>query len=228
VRRLYRLAAPAIAFVLIGSLLLLLAPSSAFELYGGLTTSALYALAIQITLSLFLFTAVDDLEDPRLITPRRDVGREVNARDSAANAFAIKHALMSFYLWRPLPAFLLALGGSMSIGALAIGLFDRPFGIHSVHRGVGVRNSEIALVAVLAVTALPQLLAGRRGFFGWTIGFSAGAAIAQITLSINVDAHYTALVWSSLAIGLCAARIISLGIATLLRRRKSHDAVINK
>lgn len=221
-RRLYRLAAPAIAFALIGSLLLLLAPSPAFELHGGLATSAAYALALQITLSLFVFIAVDDLEDPRLITPRHDVGRVVNARGSAANAFAMKHALVSFYLWRPLPAFLLALGGSMSIAALAIGLLDRPFGVHSVHQSVGVRNSDIALAAVLAATTLPQLPAGGRGFFGWTIGFSAGTSITQVALSFNVDVYKTALFWAGVAAGLCAVGIVRLGITAFLRRRKSR------
>lgn len=222
-RRFYRLAAPAYAFAAIGSLLLLLAPS--FEFHGGLVTSAVYALAIQITLSLFLFMAVDDLQEPRMITRRRNVGQVVTARRSATNAFHIRHPLVSFYLWHPLPSFLLALGGSMSIAALAIGLLDRPFDIHGTHTLFGgsrlsVRVLNSTLAAVLAVTALPQLRSRGPGFFGWIIGFSAGTAIAQIALDPYADTYLTLVVWSAVAAGLCTVGIIRFGIAVFLRRRK--------
>jgi hypothetical protein len=224
VNRFYRLAAPAFAFATIGSLLLL-ARSTSFEFHGGLVTSSVYALAVQITLSLFLFTVVDDLQEPRIITPMRDVGRAASARGSTINAFHIRRSLVSFYLWYPLPAFLLAFGGSISIAALAIGLLDQLIddtqALFSVSRlQIHARNSELGLAAVLAATVLPQLRSGGPGFFGWTIGFSAGTAIAQFVLEPDVDAYETVVVWSAVAAGICAVGIVRFGIAAFLRRRK--------
>lgn len=212
-RRYYRLAAPGAAFAAIGGLLLLLAPLPAFRLVGGYATSGGYALALQVVLTLFLLTAVDDLQQPLPVDALARGDRAVAGRSTMTTS-DIRHALLPFYLRRPLAALFLAFGVATSLAALLIGWVDPN------------RSSEVTLAAVLVVTALVQLPALAWGLPGWCAGFAAGSALALVRFG-GEDFEARARVWLPLVVGLWGLWGLVYGVKSLTRlgmtRRKGRD-----
>jgi hypothetical protein len=165
VRRSEHLAAPAAAFAVVGLALLVLGDSREFQLIGGLTTSGSYALALQVVLALFLLGGVDDLHQPLIVGSSVRNGRR-RGPDTDRPLFDMRHALARYYLTRPLPAFFLALGFSVSLTTVFIGLLDGTD--HKIWLGSfeWVRWSEVAAAAILAVATLVQIRRPGLGFLG--------------------------------------------------------------
>ncbi|OLF15044.1 hypothetical protein [Actinophytocola xanthii] len=213
--RLYRLSSPAIAFTVIGALLLLLAPVAQPTVRGGLPTLAGYALALQVVLTLFLLAAIDDLQDPKMLAAGR--------AQAAENSFDIRRAVLTFYVGKGLPAASLGFGVAASMTALAIGVLDRDLA-DLYHYGmlVGIRPSEIAMSALLLVTAVAQLRRLGNGFFGWCGGFALGSVLAQVRLDATVAVDITVLGWTVLTVALWVLG----GLAGMVgsRRRRSRGA----
>jgi hypothetical protein len=213
VRRYYRLAAPGAAFAAIGGLLLLLAPLPEFRLVGGYVTSGGYALALQVVLTLFLLTAIDDFQQPLPVDAPARGDRAVAVRSTMSTSDT-RHALLHLYRRRPLAALFLAFGVATSLAALLIGWLDPN------------RSSEVALAAVLVVTALVQLPAPAWGLPGWCAGFATGSVLALAGFG-DEDLEARVLGWLPLVVGLWALWGLVYGVTSLTRsrmaRHKGHD-----
>lgn len=214
----YRLSAPAAAFALIGTMLLL-TPDMGFQLRGGLATSGSYALALQVVLALLLLAVIDDLHDPQPPT----TGYGGHSASPPDPAFDIRQALMHFYAWKPVPMSFAAFGLATSLTAIAIGLFDRP-GVFrfAEYPGMALRHSEIVMGTVIVAMALLQLRKARWGYFGWCVGTAVGTAAAEIQMDPEAQLSPTVIGWSAFAAALSLVGLVaSAGIAQWRRRRVS-------
>lgn len=200
--RTVRLAAPAVAFVIVGFLLLVLAPDLEARVRGGLPTLAGYALAIQVVLGLLLLVVIDDMRDMAM-SRATDAGLD------------LRRAVARFYRRHPLAALFLAAGLALSLSVMGIGLFDRQWNNFTLGT-LFVRPSEVALAVVLLVTALVQLRRADNGFFGWCVGFALGAAVAQLELNAG-DVFPTLSTWGGYAAGLC---VLGMLVRLIMHQRR--------
>jgi hypothetical protein len=198
--RFYRLMSPAVAFSVVGSLLIVFAPGPGFRLYGGLVTAGVYSLLVQSVLTALLLVGIDDLHGPRRVWG----GALLRAADPA---YGLNRALAHFYSWRFTPAFLLALGLAESVTTSAIGLLDRPGAPVAQFEllGVGIQRSELLVSALLAAITVFTFRRGVLACLGWCLGFAAGAALTQIAIFPQLRLSALVIVW--LAIVLCAVRL---------------------
>ncbi len=204
--RFYRLLAPAATFASVGTLILFLAPQPGFRLYGGLATAGLYALLVQLVLTLLLLVGIDDLRGGR----RMWSGALLEAADPV---YGLRRALTHFYLRRFTPAFLLAFGLAESTTTLAIGLLDRPGAPAGNFELVGVEVQRSALLVSFLLLAIAVLLFrwSVLACYGWYIGFAGGAALTEVVLASQGQTSTTLILW--LAALLCVVR----SVAPLLR-----------
>src|SRR3954470_16455807 len=128
-QRVGRLWSPAFAFSVIGLAGVVTAPLPGFQLRGGIRTSGLYVLALQLVVSALAVSVINDIWDPRLteLRPERPWQAKGRIRDEGPVRF--RRALWHFYLWHPLPAALLACGLSISLSLVAIGSLDHNIGV---------------------------------------------------------------------------------------------------
>lgn len=216
--RLYRLSAPAAAFALLGLLLLLLGPLPYFMLRGGLASIGGYTIALQIVLSLFLISFIDDFQDQE---SRR--GRSVATLDPVDTAFDFRRALLHFYLRKPFASLFLAFGIAVSLTTVAIGVLDYPLGPWRIPTAE-VYPSELTLGVITLLTTFVQLRTGGYGFFGWCLGLAAGCAFGQTELAPTVDVRPTLILWSGFGLGVgVAGLLIRFTVQFLRRRRERYD-----
>ncbi len=225
-QRRHRLWAPAVAFCVLGLTLLVWTTRGDLDLHGGPVTGGLYTLALQIVLSAFLLSAIDDFRDPGLAErrPRRRWYR----LETAANAgpLRIRQALWRFYFWRPVPAFVLALGLGIPLAVVAIGALD---GLSDTGLAGGVYvpalegqayGSEVAMGLVLAAVALPLAWRRATGVIGWVTGFSTGVLLAQLAHQPGTDLTATVQGYTAFGALLCGIWVARLGVDRIVRRRR--------
>jgi hypothetical protein len=219
-RRSGYLAAPAAAFAVVGLALLAVGTTREFKLVGGLVTSGMYALGLQVVLALFLLGGVDDLHQPLIVAASAGNGGR-RTPDRGRPLFDMRRALARYYLTRPLPAFLLAAGFSMSLTTMLIGLLDAPDRQITLGSLMWIRGSDVASASILALATLVQIRRPRPGFLGWCPGFAAGCAGTQLVFDPQADPTYTWLTY------LCLAFLLSvlwaLALAAVVLRRRVHD-----
>jgi hypothetical protein len=218
VRRSEHLAAPAAGFAAVGLALLVLGDIREFQLIGGLTTSGAYALALQVVLALLLLGSVDDMHQPLTVdTSVRNSRRR--GPDTDRPLFDMRRALARYYLTRPLPAFLLAAGFSVSLVTALIGLLDGPGYPVTLGSFAWLPWSEVAAAAILSVATLMQMRRPRPGFLGWCLGFAVGTALTQLVFDPGADQTTTWLTWLGLALLLSVLWALALAAVALRRRR---------
>lgn len=215
-RRSERLSAPAASFAVVGMALLIFGAAPAFQMRGGLTTSGGYALALQIVLALVLLGGVDELSRPLIVTSTRN-GRRTP--DPGRPLFDMRRALARHYLSRPVPAFFLALGFSVSLATVLIGLLDHPDRRVTFGSVLWMPWSELASASILVVATLVQIRRPRPGFLGWCPGFAVGSALTQVWFDADAEAGLTSLTWLGLALLLSVLWVLA-GAAMALRHRR--------
>jgi FtsH-binding integral membrane protein len=225
-RRTYRLLAPGVVFTAIGVLVLWLAPSSTFQLRGGLTMAGVFALVLQVVGSLFVITSIDDLGEHR-----RDNGRRSRAltgqRDASLQRVAFPQAVAQFYLQSAVAMTLLSFGLAVSLTAIVDGTLTNQDFTDS-----GSHPSEVVLAVLLVAGAVFLAVAGTRagylgGYFGWCIGFALGAGIAESRF-LESDDGSTVSTLTALAVLLSAARLVLWAIVKGIGwwRARSRPALV--
>jgi hypothetical protein len=224
VRRSAHLAYPAASFATVGVVLLIFGNLPGLRLVGGLTTSGTYALALQVVLALFLLGGVDDLPQPLIAAAStRKIRR--GSPDPGRPLFDMRRALARYYATRPLPAFFLALGFSMSLTTLLIGVLDIPSRQIELGSLMVVRWSEMASAVILALATLVQARRPGPGFLGWCPGFAIGTATTQLVFDPQADSGYTLLSWFTVVVLLSAVWVLAF-VAAALRRRWSRTRAV--
>jgi hypothetical protein len=221
VRRSAHLAAPAAGFAVVGLALLVFGGSREFQLVGGLTMSGSYALALQVVLALLLLGGIDDLRQPLIVGTSARNGRH-RTPDTSRLLFDMRHALMRYYLSRPLPAFFLAFGLSVSLVTALIGLLDGTGHLMGPGSLGALRWSEVAAASILAVATLVQVRRPRPGFLGWCPGFAVGSALTHLVFDPQTD--QTGLTWLGLARLLSVLWALALAAVALTRRRRGRGS----
>jgi hypothetical protein len=196
------------------------------DLHGGLVTGGLYVLALQLVLSAFLLSAIDDFRDPGLAEPGRQ--RRWYRLDAAADAgpLRIRQALWRFYSRRPAPAFVLALGLAIPLAVVAIGALDGssgtgpPGGVYVPALEAQLYGSEVAMGLVLAAVALPLAWRRATGVIGWVTGFSTGVLLAQLAHQPGTDLTATVQGYTAFGALLCGIWVARLGVDRIVRRRR--------
>lgn len=216
-RRSERLSAPAASFAVVGTALLIFGAAPAFQMRGGLTTSGGYALALQIVLALVLLGGVDVLSRPLIAVTSTRNGRR--RPDPGRPLFDIRRALARHYLSRPAPAFFLALGFSVSLATMLIGLLDHPDRRVALGSLLVMPWSEVASASILVVATLVQIRRPGPGFLGWCPGFAVGNALTQISFDADAEAGLTWLTWLGLALLLSLLWVLA-GAAMAFRHRR--------
>jgi FtsH-binding integral membrane protein len=225
-RRTYRLLAPGLVFTAIGVLLLWLGPSPSFQLRGGLAMAGTFALVLQVVVSLFVITSIDDLGERRHDAGRRSLAPALTGqRDASLQRLTFPQAVGQFYLQSAVAMALFAFGLGASLSAIVDGrLADQ-----EVTQG-GSHPSEIVLAALLVAGAIFLAVAGTRagyigGYFGWCIGFAFAAVLVQERFVI-APAEGSTVPWFELVVILVVARIllwaVVKGVGWL--RHRSHAA----
>lgn len=216
-RRSEYLAAPAAGFASVGLALLILGSSRDFQLIGGLTTSGAYALALQVVLALLLLGGVDDLHQPLTVGTSVRNGRR-RGPDTYRQLLDMRRALARYHLTRPLPAFFLAAGFSVSLVTALIGLVDRTGHVVTLGSFGESPWSEVAAAAILTIATLVQIRRPGLGFLGWCPGFAVGTALTQLVFDPQADPTYTWLTWLGLALLLTVPWALALAVVALRRR----------
>ena len=209
--RFSRAGTPAFAFAVVGGLLLLLVPTVLPPIVGGLAGVAGYGLALQLVLTLFLLTAVDDFQDVRVPSSWRAV---------TESAFDLHRTIPRYYRTKPVPAAFLAFGVAATLAALVIGLVDGGPTHGYLYGTLVVRVSVFTMAALLLLTALVQVRRFGNGFFGWCTGFALGVAFAEIQFSAGTVVESTFLGWLGYAAGLCLVAGVGLVVMALRRRTR--------
>jgi hypothetical protein len=208
--RFYRAGSPAFAFAVVGGLFLWLVPTVLPPIVGELRGAALYALAVQVALTLLLLAAIDDFQDVRVPSAWR----------VTQSGFAVRRTVPRVYRTRALPALFLSFGVAVTVSAFVIALVDEGPGHGYVHGTLVIRFSELVMTGVLLVTALAQLWRFGNGYFGWCIGFAAGVACAEMRYSAGNVPESTFLGWAGYAAGLCLLGGVVAGVLAFRRRTR--------
>lgn len=224
-----RLWAPTYAFLVFALALLVAISWAGLSFRGGLVGGGLYALALQVVASLFLVVSILDLRNPGLVDrpPSRGLARDRRpAERKAETGFDIRRAIWRFYSGHPVPAFLLSLGASITLTAVAMGLLDRTqggaFDYFWVTPDLALKPSEVALGLTLGIVAIRLVRLGAWGVYGVILGFSAGAVLSQALLATDVDVRLTVLGWTAFAAALIV--VAAVGDGTRYLRARSGEA----
>jgi hypothetical protein len=208
-RRTYRLLAPGLVFTAVGVLVLWLGPSPHFQLRGGLAMAGVFALVLQIVVSLFIITSIDDLGERRHDAGRRSLAPALTGqRDASLQRVTFPQAVAQFYLQSAAAMALFAFGLGASLSAIVDGrLADWDFTDRGYH------PSEIILAALLVAGAVFLAVAGTRagyigGYFGWCVGFAFAAVLGQERFIAETDEGSTLSTWIQLVVVLAVARIL--------------------
>jgi hypothetical protein len=219
-----------VAFSTIGLAGVVIASTPSLALRGGLVSTGLYVLALQVVVSALALSAIDDSRDPQMADPGPEHWWQAKGAPPATAAFQLRRALWYFHLWRLLPAALLAFGLSVSLSLIAIGAFDRGPGV-GVRDTFGsalddtlVRRSELALGAVLLLTVLFVLRRRGVGRHGWVVGFAAGVVITKEGLSAGLSLVATSTSWALFSAALLTCLLISTVVDLVLSRRRAKPA----
>lgn len=208
-RRTYRLLAPGLVFTAIGVLVLWLGPTPAFQLRGGLAMAGAFALVLQVVISLFVITSIDDLGERRHDAGRRSLAPALTGqRDASLQRLTFPQAVAQFYLQSAVAMALFAFGLAASLSAIVDGrLADQDFTQSGYH------PSEIVLAALLVAGAIFLAVAGTRagyigGYFGWCVGFAFAAVLGQERFITETDEGSTLSTWIRLVLILAVARVL--------------------
>ena len=208
-RRTYRLLVPGLVFTAVGALLLWLGPSPRFQLRGGLAMAGVFALVLQVVVSLFVITSIDDLGERRHDGGRRSLAPAVTGqRDASLQRLTFPQAVAQFYLQSAAAMALFAFGLGASLSAIIDGrLADQDF------TDSGYHPSEIVLAALLVAGAIFLAVVGTRagcigGYFGWCVGFAFAAVLGQQRFISETDEGSTVSTWFKLVVTLAVARIL--------------------
>ena len=208
-RRTYRLLAPSLVFTAVGVLVLWLGSSPRFQLRGGLAMAGAFALVLQVVVSLFVITSIDDLGERRHDGGRRSFAPALTGqRDASLQRLTFPQAVAQFYLQSAVAMALFAFGLAASLSAIVDGrLADQDFTQNGYH------PSEIVLAALLVAGAIFLAVAGTRsgyigGYFGWCVGFAFAAVLGQERFIAETDEGSTLSTWIKLVVILAVARIL--------------------
>jgi len=208
-RRTYRLLAPSLVFTAVGVLVLWLGSSPRFQLRGGLAMAGAFALVLQVVVSLFVITSIDDLGERRHDAGRRSLAPALTGqRDASLQHLTFPQAVAQFYLQSAVAMALFAFGLAASLSAIVDGrLADQDFTQNGYH------PSEIVLAALLVAGAIFLAVAGTRagyigGYFGWCVGFAFAAVLGQERFIAETDEGSTLSTWIKLVVILAVARIL--------------------
>ena len=208
-RRTYRLLAPSLVFTAVGVLVLWLGSSPRFQLRGGLAMAGAFALVLQVVVSLFVITSIDDLGERRHDAGRRSLAPALTGqRDASLQHLTFPQAVAQFYQQSAVAMALYAFGLAASLSAIVDGrLADQDFTQNGYH------PSEIVLAALLVAGAIFLAVAGTRagyigGYFGWCVGFAFAAVLGQERFIAETDEGSTLSTWIKLVVILAVARIL--------------------
>jgi len=227
-RRTYRLLAPGLVFAGFGVLVLWLEPAPRFQLRGGLAMAGVFALVLQVVVSLFVITSIDDLGERRHDTGRRSLAPALTGqRDASLQRVTFPQALGQFYLQSALAMALFAFGLGVSLSAIVDGTLTD----HEL-TGSGYRPGDIVLAALLVAGAIFLAVAGTRagyigGYFGWCLGFAFAAVLGEGRFLAETGEGNELSTWIiELVVILVVARIllwaVVRGVGWL--RHRSHEA----
>lgn len=229
-----RLWTPPLAFGVVGSAGVVTASYPAFQLRGGVLTTGLYVLSLQVVLSALALSATDDLRDPQLDDRGRRDRRQEKGRPPDTGTFHLRRALWQFHLWNPLPACVLAFGVSIPLSFIAIDTFDRRSfgdvnGSSEDPYSERIHDSELALGSLLILTVLLTAWRGGSGIYGWVVGFATGVVVVQSRLNdsmyLYVYESRTMAEWALFSAALLTClRLSTLAHRLLDRRRREQPA----
>jgi hypothetical protein len=225
--RLWRLLAPGLTFAAVGLMWLLAWTQGWAFLRGGMVVAALWALAVQVVVSVLAVSAVDDLRKGTLWLGHLERPRKGSMVEISSRPTRLAAALRDFYRRPFLPVALLMFGAGLTLSGVAMGVLEGAPTLDTHVGDVTTSPAEIAVGTLFALGAVAYLVAGGIGaFLGFVVGFAGALVLGQAVLAPDTIISATLPAWGGIVLASGIVGIVVKTVARAATRRRPAQGAI--